>query len=125
MRSRRLRVLIVDDEPGLALTLSKLLEGTYEPVCVPSARSAIERLSSGSDFDVVVCDLTMPEMSGMELFDLVASRWPGLEKRFVFMTGGAFTADASRFLARVPNPRIDKPFQVDELERAMLSVVDA
>ena len=125
VETRRLRVLIIDDEPGLALTLSKLLESTHDPVCVPSARAAIERLETLSDFDVIVCDLTMPEMTGMELFDLVATRWPGLEKRFVFMTGGAFTEAASRFLGRVDNPRVEKPFGIDELERAMLKVADA
>jgi hypothetical protein len=61
----------------------------------------------------------MPEVTGMDLHAQVAREHPGLERRFVFMTGGAFTPRAAQFLAEVKNPCLEKPFEMD-LVRALL-----
>ena len=83
---------------------------------VTQARSALERLASGERYDVIICDLMMPEMSGMEFFAEVSARYPEL----AFLSGGAFTPAAREFLDRVPNPRIEKPFEPTKL-RAFVS----
>jgi hypothetical protein len=59
----------------------------------------------------------------MELYAAIAREAPELAERIVFITGGAFTATAQEFLSRVPNPRLEKPFDVDlvgEITRARL-----
>jgi CheY-like chemotaxis protein len=56
----------------------------------------------------------MPEMSGMELFSLVKTQYPHLAERFVFVTGGAFSADAKRFLDQAVSC-LSKPFRIEEL----------
>jgi PAS domain S-box-containing protein len=113
---RRRRVLVVDDEPSLGEMIRRMLEPECEVEAVLDAREALHRIGRGSDrFDVVLCDLMMPEMTGMDLFATVAKQHPGVEERFVFMTGGAFTPGAAHFLAQVPNPRIEKPFGFDVL----------
>jgi CheY-like chemotaxis protein len=70
-------------------------------------------------FDAVLCDLMMPGMSGIELFRALASRSPGLEERLVFMTGGAFTAEAEAFLEEVSNARVEKPFDFSSVDRLL------
>lgn len=114
--SARARILIVDDEELVAQTLSRALEETHEVSVCMSGREALERLSEDSGFDVVLCDLLMPDTTGMDLYAALAERQPGLESRLVFMTGGAFTRRASEFLARVQNPTLEKPFDVSRLE---------
>jgi two-component system cell cycle sensor histidine kinase/response regulator CckA len=108
--SPRLRVLVVDDEPALGEMIGRMLRHDYQVEVVADAREALKRLLGGLPHDLVLCDLMMPSMTGMDLFDEVIRHRPELGQRFVFMTGGAFTDRASEFLAHVPNDRIDKPF---------------
>jgi PAS domain S-box-containing protein len=112
----RVRVLVVDDELPVASMLSKLLADEHEVRITTSGREALELLQT-DPFDVVLCDLLMPGMSGMDLHRQLAERSPGLENRIVFMTGGAFTPRAGEFLATVGNPRIEKPFDLNEVRR--------
>ena len=69
----------------------------------------------GLRFDVVLCDMTMPGMRGDELYFAVKARAPAIADRFVFMTGGLTEAKSQAFLDEVPNERIDKPFNVQNL----------
>ncbi len=111
---RRTRVLIIDDDRPVAAALA--LELTEHDVVVAgSGREALEILRRDTRFDAVLCDVMMPELSGIDLFHWVQPIEPQLAKRFVFMTGGAFTARAQRFLAEIDNPRLDKPFPTSEL----------
>ena len=86
-------------------------------VAATNAADALGRVIAGDDFDVVFCDLVMPGMNGVDLFKALARARPGLEKRVVFMTGGAFTAVAAEFLASVDNRRLEKPFSLGVIER--------
>jgi CheY-like chemotaxis protein len=113
----RARVLVVDDDPGVGNALRVILEEEHSVTCVGSAAAALELLSSGVAFDVVFCDLMMPDAGGPELFERLRVDYPGLEQSVVFMTGGAYTAHAVEFLASVPNARIDKPFDLRALRR--------
>jgi CheY-like chemotaxis protein len=61
----------------------------------------------------------MPDVTGMDLYESLRADQGGVEQRIVFMTAGAFTPRARRFLAEVPNPHLEKPFDVDDLERAV------
>jgi PAS domain S-box-containing protein len=112
-RTRPLRILVVDDEPPIAAVMAALLE-EHDVVVAHSGREAIERLSSAS-FDLVFCDLLMPDLTGMDVYEHVRSAHPGRESSLVFMTGGAFTRRAREFLRDVDNERLDKPFESTEL----------
>ncbi|HMI93714.1 MAG TPA: response regulator, partial [Polyangiales bacterium] len=70
-------------------------------------------------FDVILCDLMMPHMTGMELHAKLLRSHPEQAKRMVFMTAGAFTPRARAFLESVPNPRLEKPFDPQSL-RALI-----
>lgn len=116
-KSRALpRILIVDDEPMIGTTLRVLLSDDHDVVLAESGRDARERLEQDT-FDLVLCDLMMPGVSGMDLHRWLADRSPPLARRMVFMTGGVFTDEAREFLDGVPNPRIEKPFDTKQLLR--------
>lgn len=116
---RRLRVLIVDDEPALLESLRNLLEGTCEVVTAGSCDEAIVHLDEQPAFDAVLCDVLMPDRTGKDLYEHVATTLPDLLRRFVFMSGGAFTDETRLFIERVPNLRLDKPFGLRELTEAI------
>ena len=86
-------------------------------------RSALELLATGKEFDVVLSDLMMPRMSGMALFQAIVDLHPGLAKKVVFITGGAFTPEAHTFLDRVRNERVAKPFDPKELRKTVQRLV--
>jgi CheY-like chemotaxis protein len=109
------RILFIDDEVALGRALCALL-GDHEIVPVTCARDALSRLSGGERFDVILCDLMMPDVSGIELYDQIA---PVYRDRVVFMTGGAFTQQARDFLARCDRPHLDKPFSEHALRNAI------
>jgi signal transduction histidine kinase len=117
---RRGRVLIIDDEVAFARALARILAGEHDVELSASAGDALARLRAGETFDVIVCDLMMPQMTGMDLHAELARLSPELAARVVFVTGGAFTEDARVFLSAVPNRRIEKPFGAREL-RAVIA----
>ncbi|MES1206148.1 MAG: PAS domain S-box protein [Pseudomonadota bacterium] len=120
--ARRRRLLVVDDEPALGTMIQRMLSDDFDVDFVTDGRQGLDHLcSTGADYDTVLCDIMMPEMTGMELHAAVAERRPGLARRFVFMTGGAFTPRALEFLTNVSNPRLEKPFDVAAL-RAVIDV---
>jgi CheY-like chemotaxis protein len=71
--------------------------------------------------DVLFCDLMMPEMTGMDLHAEIVRVAPDQAERMVFLTGGAVTTRARDFVAAVPNPVIDKPFDVKRLREIVRS----
>jgi len=67
-------------------------------------------LIESTAFDVIVCDVMMPELTGVDVYEQLRARHPGRERTMLFMTGGTFTPRAQRFLDAVANPCIEKPF---------------
>jgi CheY-like chemotaxis protein len=94
----------------------------YEIVCVESAKKALALLDAGRPFDLIVSDVMMPEMSGIEFFHQLSYAAPDHVGRLVFLTGGAFTQQARDFLSSVARPQLQKPFSERELRRAIDSV---
>ena len=109
-----LRILAIDDEPLIGSVLCEAL-ADHQIVFETSARAALARLGAGEQFDRILCDLMMPEMSGMELYEQLEAADPALCERVVFLTGGAVTERARLFLERVQNRRLTKPFDLAEL----------
>jgi PAS domain S-box-containing protein len=120
------RVLVVDDESVVAHTLKVLLQGEHDLVVAQSGAEALELLQQESDapaYDAILCDLMMPGMTGMELFEVLRREYPTLAKRVVFMTGGVSMLRVSEFLESVPNAKFEKPFDVAELRRTLHGLV--
>jgi CheY-like chemotaxis protein len=116
----RRRILAVDDEALLLKAYRRMLADIHDVVTVLGGHEALRILERDASFDVILCDLQMPEMSGMELHTAVQARYPLLADRFIFVTGGAFSIDAKRFLEESVCAVIQKPFRIEDL----LALVD-
>jgi signal transduction histidine kinase len=103
-------ILVIDDEQLLCSAIERILGANHYVTTVTSARDALSRLGGGERFDLILCDLMMPEMTGMDLYGELQRSMPDQLKKFIFMSGGAFTDNARAFLARSSNEVIDKPF---------------
>ncbi len=110
----RFRILIIDDEPHVRHAIANLLACDHEVESVGDGESALAILA-GSHFDVILCDVMMPHMNGRELYERIRASWPGLERRIVFVTGGAFVPSLAGFLDSVDNLTLRKPFTVEHV----------
>jgi signal transduction histidine kinase len=112
---RRRRIVAIDDEALLLKAYRRMLIDHHDVEIRLGAREALRTFEEDRDFAVVLCDLQMPEMSGAEFYQVVKQRWPDVADRFIFITGGAFSPEARRFLDESVIACINKPFQLDEL----------
>ena len=111
----RLALLVVDDESAIGRTLAIALGDEFDVATATSGREALAVLGGERRFDVVLCDLMMPDVSGMDVHERVTQLRPDLAQRFVFVTGGAFTERARRFVEQVALPVVEKPFDLKKL----------
>jgi PAS domain S-box-containing protein len=116
---RRGRLLIIDDDEKVGQALACLLRTDHDTEVSVEPRAIAERLLAGERFDVILCDLMMPGMTGMELHATVAREVPEQAERFVFVTGGAFTPAATEFVGRVSNTVLEKPYDLRALNAAL------
>jgi two-component system, cell cycle sensor histidine kinase and response regulator CckA len=119
------RILIVDDEPLLGQTLLYAFKGRHDVVICTSGRDALSRLEKDARFDLVLCDLMMPDVSGSAVYEQVKRSYPHLVRCFVFMTGGAFTERARDFLAKHPGIQLEKPFNIEDIEKLLRGFANA
>ena len=110
-------VLVIDDEELVARTVARMLSAHRTEIAY-SGRDALARAPLAR-FDAIVCDLMMPDLTGMELFAQVTARDPALASRFVFLTGGVFTDDARAFLDAPGRRWLSKPVSRRELQQAV------
>ncbi|MBV8761811.1 MAG: response regulator [Deltaproteobacteria bacterium] len=113
------RVLIVDDEVLFTNTLRRLLGTDHDLTIVNSADTALSLLVGGDRFDVVLCDLMMPGIGGMGLYQRVLEVAPEQAHRFIFITGGASTPTSQRFLEQLTQPCFEKPCDFKQLRAAI------
>ncbi len=118
---QRRRILVVDDDPAIGRVLGRVLPEHDVQGCI-SAAEALRR-AAAERFDVILCDLMMPEMTGMEFHERLARSVPGLAARTIFVTGGPFTPAASAFLERTANSHLPKPFDTAVLRAEIERVV--
>jgi len=109
------KLLVVDDEPMILGALRRALSSEYNVTCVGDGRKALERLRAGERYELILCDLMMPEITGMDLFAEIEKLDPEQAARMVFVSGGAFTPRAREFLERIPNARVEKPIDLQNL----------
>ena len=114
-----LRVLVVDDESFLLECLVDALEAWgHAPTPCTLAAEAIQKLQAES-FDLILCDIRMPGLSGMQLFEWLQANQPAYTKRILFTTGDAFDPDTRSFLERNNLPHLGKPFDLKKLKQAL------
>jgi two-component system, NtrC family, sensor kinase len=87
----------------------------YQVTRALSGKEAVTQIEQSGPFDVVFCDVMMPELSGIDVYERAKQVCPGQEQRIVFITGGAFTEQAALFIDSIDNPRLNKPFDAGEV----------
>lgn len=110
----RARILIIEDEVLLGKAIARILNA-HEVVIANEGKKALDLIFGKEAFDIILCDLLMPNMTGMDVFETVCKKAPELKNRFVFMTGSAFTTRAREFLANIPNLALNKPLDANHL----------
>jgi PAS domain S-box-containing protein len=112
-----LTVLVVDDDPLVLLSTAAMLDDLgYTAVQAASGEQALELLASSRRIDVVVTDLAMPEITGLELAQQIKERWPTLP--VLLASGYADKLDE----AALALPHIGKPFNQNELVQALIEL---
>jgi PAS domain S-box-containing protein len=119
----RLRILVIDDEPHVCRALQNLLATDHDVEIATNGEAGLAALAA-ADFHVILCDLMMPHMSGRDVFEHLRAHRPGLEKRMVFVTGGAFVPSLATFLESVDNLKLRKPFSVEHVLAALREARD-
>jgi signal transduction histidine kinase/DNA-binding NtrC family response regulator len=118
------RLLIVDDEEGIRRMFARLL-AKHDVVEADSGERALTILAGDQSFDVILCDMMMPKVSGIDVHRWLVKHHPGLARKLVFVTGGAFTPNARDYLEKVDNLRVEKPFDVINLQKMIAEWVAA
>jgi two-component system, cell cycle sensor histidine kinase and response regulator CckA len=116
---RRGCILVVDDELIVLKAMRRILESQHEIVCAETGKQGLELVSSGAEYDMVFCDLMMPDMNGIGFYEQLSKTHPELAKKVVFLTGAAPTPDLEKFLASVKARVLQKPFDAKRLRQVV------
>lgn len=122
--AQKRRLLVVDDEPMVLSTLARFLSTHFEVVTAADGLAAQHVLQTDPAFDAVLCDVTMPRMSGVTLHRWMRDARPALARRLMFMTGGVFRPEDQRYLDETDRPLVAKPFDLRRLVRELQAFVE-
>jgi PAS domain S-box-containing protein len=114
----RARILVIDDEPNIGRSFERSLP-EHDVTFVDSGREGVRLLDEGRQFDLIFCDVMMPDMTGRDVHEQIVERHAGMLDKIVFMTGGAFTERAAEFIERVNARRVDKPFDLGTIRTVL------
>jgi two-component system NtrC family sensor kinase len=118
-----LKILAVDDEPPLLNLLNRVLEKQGHQVdTAPNGGIAQQKINT-QGYDLIICDVLMPDMLGPDLYKQAIEDWPDLVNRFIFITGNVVDADTRTFLEKSGLPWLPKPFLPTDRERAIVQAV--
>jgi len=116
-----LRLLVVDDEPMIAKSIRRAFPDA-EVVAAHSGAQALALLEGEPPFGIILCDMMMPDITGMGVHAALQQRSSQLAERIVFMTGAAFAGEVNAFLEGLPNRCLRKPFSMDEVRQLVGSL---
>jgi len=115
-RPRRRRLLVVDDETLLARSIELQLKEDHDVEIAATGQGALDRLRKEPSFDLVLCDMMLPDISGIDVYEQARAIDNGSHERFVFMTGGSFSPKVFKFLRDNAVPCLEKPFTAEQLK---------
>ena len=122
--AHRPRILVIDDEPLIGCLIVRMLGQKYDVVTVADGQAGLDLLANDTTVQLVLCDLMMPGLTGMEVHAALQEVHSPLEPTMIFLTGGAYAGQSGEFLARVPNLCLEKPFLAEELRAAVRDALE-
>ena len=118
------RILIVDDEANILKSLQRILEDDFDVTIALGGVAALEILNkTHQPFNLILSDLSMQEVNGIDIYRYVASHFPALKAQIIFMTGSAYTPDLKEFMSSIDNPCLEKPFKQEDLYQAINDIL--
>lgn len=117
------QVLVIDDEPLLGHTLRLGLRDSMNVSVETSGEKGLERVLGSEAFELVLCDLSLPDKMGADIFEAISRQKPEMAARFVLMTGGAVGEQARAFVDSYSGPVLNKPFVLSEVERLVFGLL--
>jgi PAS domain S-box-containing protein len=112
----RARVLVIDDDVAVLRAYRRMLSARHDVVLASGGAEGLSTLEKDEGFDVVLCDVMMPQLDGPMVYEALRARAPRLLEKVVFCSGGAFTPRAKEFLASIRNTFLSKPIDPAALE---------
>lgn len=109
------RVLVVDDEVALVRAYRRSLGRRYRVVAAYGGEEALQILTRDEGFDVILCDLMMPGVDGVTVYETLRQQQPHLLDRLLFCTGGPTTLRCQRFLGQPGIALLQKPVSTQQL----------
>jgi CheY-like chemotaxis protein len=110
LRAPRPRVLVIDDDQHAGPLVVRALRRDYDVDVATSSPAALAAIRAGAQYDVILCDLYMPVLSGAELLAVLRAEHPDQAARLFIVTGGAIGPDGEAFLASMGDRVLGKPF---------------
>jgi CheY-like chemotaxis protein len=117
--------LVVDDESMITGVLADMLRADGHQVDSAENGAVALRKLCGQTYDLILCDIKMPEVDGPALYREIQRRCPDLVQRFIFLTGDILSREAAAFLERTGAPSLSKPFRLEELRRLTQEILRA
>lgn len=117
------KILIIDDEVSVLEAMEEMLPN-HNVITASSGKKGMALTKLHSDFDLVLCDLMMPDISGMSFHKWLRTTYPHLADRLVFISGGATTPDTRVYLSQVDNLCIHKPFDPESLSKKVCELIE-
>ncbi|MEL6179264.1 MAG: response regulator [Myxococcota bacterium] len=114
-----LRILVIDDDSIIRAALKHILSKTHDVVILPDGQAALELLEKDEVFDLILCDIMMPNMNGMEFYTTLSEHKPHLCDNVIFISGGAFNETTRHFIREHETLVLNKPFTLHDLEEIL------
>jgi CheY-like chemotaxis protein len=116
---------VVDDEAQLGEVVRLMLASRHDVVAETNPRAALARIVAGEDHDLILCDVMMPDMNGVDFYEALREARPRSAGRVVFMTGGVLSQRAQEFIDGAGVEVVQKPFTAQQLEALVAARVAA
>ena len=105
--------------------MSRLLRREYEVIVAACGREALDQIEGGGWFDVIISDVMMPNMTGLELLDELVRVAPAQARRLIFLSGGVFAPETRARLDELGTMQLEKPVDVRQLRAAIAELMAA
>jgi CheY-like chemotaxis protein len=119
-----MRILLVDDEPLLLKSFARYLGGVcgHDVLCAGGGCEALAQLEAGEAVDLIFCDLTMPDIDGVEVHRAICEYHPQLRDRFVFLTGGVTDEATNTYVWNSGALVLSKPVRQSSFDKILADV---
>ncbi|MBI4508452.1 MAG: response regulator [Deltaproteobacteria bacterium] len=122
--SQPARLLVVDDEPTIGTVIRRIMASTCAVTAVTTPREGLDLIAQGMRFDLILCDMLMPEINGIQFYERCRIIDEEQASRIAFMTGGSLLAETEEFLRTTARSCLEKPFNTDQLRAMVSSLID-